>query len=120
VKCPDSKKAILYRIENMVPMEETGLLSAKGLPLAGAPFLGVPSEYKWQVVHYFIVNKHLKKLYFLIYDARFIDEDAKLYVVEVLRENELLQEAIAEAEMELVRFRADWVKWREIVLPTVF
>jgi len=41
-------------------------------------------------------------------------------LVVVLRENELLQEAIAEAEMELVRFREDWMKWRDIVLPTVF
>lgn len=120
VKCPDSKKAILYRIENMIPMDETGLLSAKGLPLAGAPFLGIPSEYKWQVVHYFLVNRDLKKLYFLIYDARFINEDAKLYTVEVERANEILQEAIKEAETELERFRADWMKWKEIVLPTEF
>lgn len=120
VKCPDSKKAILYRIENMIPMEETGLLGAKGNPLAGAPFLGIPSEYKWQVVHYFLVNNDLKKLHFLIYDARFINEDAKLYTVEVSRDNEILQEAVSEAMEALLKFRADWLAWKEIVLPTEF
>jgi len=120
VKCPDSKKAILYRIENMIPMEETGLMGAKGNPLAGAPFLGIPSEYKWQVVHYFLVNNDLKKLHFLIYDARFINEDAKLYTVEVSRDNEILQEAVKEAMEALLKFRADWLAWKEIVLPTEF
>lgn len=120
VKSPDSKKAILYRIENMIPMEETGLLNAKGLPLASAPFLGIPSEYKWQVVLYFIVNQDLKKLYFVVYDARFINEDMQLYTVEVIRDNELLQEAMKEAETALLSFRADWLKWKEIILPTEF
>lgn len=120
VKCPDSKKAILYRIENMIPMEETGLVGAKGQPLAGAPFLGIPSEYKWQVVHYFLVNKDLKKLYFLVYDARFIDEESKLYIVEVKRENELLQEAVAEAEAGLASFKDTWDRWKEVVMPDGF
>ena len=120
VKCPDSKKAILYRIENMVPMEETGLVGAKGQPLAGAPFIGIPSEYKWQVVHYFLINPDLKKLYFLVYDARFIREDTKLYTVEVERSNEILQEAIKEAERGLDDFRALWMRWKDIVLPTDF
>lgn len=120
VKCPDSKKAILYRIENMIPMEETGLMGKKGEPLSGAPFLGIPSEYKWQVVHYFLVNNDLKTLHFLIYDARFINDDAKLYTVEVSRDNEILQEAVKEAMEALLKFRADWLAWKEIVLPTEF
>lgn len=154
IKCPDSKKAILYKIENMIPLTETGLITKytkaeiievlekndiphdpkatianlepllppgnEGKPSASAPFLGIPSEYKWQVVHYFIVNKDLKKLYFAVYDARFINEDAKLYIVEVERSNEILQEAIRQAEEALIQFRADWLKWKEIVLPTEF
>lgn len=120
VKCPDSKKAILYRIENMIPLEETGLISAKGTPLAGAPFLGIPADYKWQVVHYFLVNPDLERLHFLVYDARFINDDDKLYTVVVERRNELLQEAIAEAMTALLSFRETWKKWEEIVLPTEF
>lgn len=120
VKCPDSKKAILYRIENQVDPETIGLLSAKGLPLASAPFLGIPSEYKWQIVMYFLVVETLQKMNFLVYDARFIDDKAKLYVVEVERSNEILQDAINEAKRELVKFRADWLAWKEIVLPANF
>lgn len=120
VKCPDSKKAILYRIENMIDPEHTGLLSAKGLPLASAPFLGIPSEYKWQIVQYFLVVDTLEKMNFLVYDARFIDEEAKLYTVEVERSNEILQDAINEAKRELTKFRADWLAWKEIVLPANF
>lgn len=120
VKCPDSKKAILYRIENTIPMEETGLLSAKGTPLSGAPFLGIPSEYKWQIVHYFLVNPDLKTLHFLVYDARFINESAKLYVVDVDHKNEILQEAVKEAKEELLRFREDWMRWKNIILPIEF
>lgn len=120
VKSPDTKNAILYKIENMVPLEETGLMGKKGDPLAGAPFLGIPSEYKWQVVHYFLVNPDLETLYFLVYDARIINEDCKLYTVEVKRENELLQAAVKEEEEALEKFRVDWMRWKEIVLPTTF
>lgn len=120
VKSPDSKKAILYKIENIVPMEETGLMGKKGEPLASAPFLGIPSEYKWQAIHYFVVNDELKTLNFCIYDARIIDDELKLYVIKLDRSNEILQEAIAEAKTELVRFRADWLAWRQTILPTNF
>lgn len=120
VKSPDTKNAILYRIENMIPMEETGLLSAKGLPLSSAPFLGIPSEYKWQVVHYFTVNPDLETLDFIVYDARIINDKEKLYIVTVERKNEILQAAVAEETAALLKFRADWLAWREIVLPTEF
>jgi hypothetical protein len=119
VKCPDSRKDVLYRIENMVPMEETGLMGKTG-PLAGAPFLGIPADYKWQVVHYFLVNKDLEKMNFIVYDARFINKQAKLYAVEVLRSNEVLQEAISAALEALIKFRRDWLAWEEIVFPTEF
>ena len=105
IKCPDSKKLIKNKINNIVDPKETGLMGARGLK-AGAPFLGVPSEYKWQIVHYFLVNPDLQKLYFVTYDERFIDEDAKLYTVEVLREQEEMTLAIQEAETQLETFRS--------------
>jgi hypothetical protein len=80
----------------------------------------VPADYKWQIVQYFLVNADLLKLYFLVYDARFIDSKEKLYIVEVERSNELVQDAVKEAKEALERFRADWLKWREIVLPDQF
>lgn len=114
VKSPDSKTAIFYRLANMIPLEETGLTKSKH------PFLGVPENYKWQVVQYFVVNKDLQKLHFVVYDARFIDEQEKMYIVEVERENEILQTAIKEAEDALRKFRLDWLRWSEIVLPKKF
>jgi len=155
IKCPDSKKLILYKIENMVPLIETGLMAdytvaetkkilddnkieydkkAKkdelqshlpagydGTPKSGAPFCGsIPQEYKWQVVHYFIVVKELEKLHFATYDERFIAEDIKLYITEVERTHPEMEQAIKEAEKQLQEFRAKWMRWRDIVLPSNF
>lgn len=120
IKCPDTKQAILYRMENMLDPEKAGLLTAKGELRATAPFIGVPIEYKWQVVNYFLVNEKLERLYFVVYDARFIDEKEKAYTVIVSRNNPLLQEAIQQATVELARFRADWLAYKEIVLPSNF
>jgi hypothetical protein len=130
VKCPDTKNAVLYRIENMVPPLETGLAKmskpTKANPepemvwRSGAPFIGVPSEYKWQVVNYFLVNEKLEKLYFVIYDARIINDKDKVYIVEVERNHPKMKEALIEAEEALVKFRKDWTEWKEIVYPTDF
>lgn len=114
VKCPDSKTAIFNRIANMIPVDETGLTKSKH------PFLGIPAQYKWQCVHYFLVNRDLQKLNFAIYDARFINDDEKLYVVTIDRENPELQQAVKQAKEALIEFYAEWMRWKEIVLPTNF
>lgn len=114
VKSPNSETAVFYRLCNLVGGKELGLTAAK------QPFVGVPAEYKWQVVQYFLVNEKLQKLYFLVYDARFIDDDMKLMVVEVERHNELLQDALAEAREELAKFRTDWIAYKGMVLPDNF
>lgn len=111
VKSPNSQTVIKYKISNMIDTKETGLTPAK------APFLGIPADYKWQIVMNFIVNEDLRKMYFVIYDERFIDPKQKLYVVEINWENEVLQKAIYEAKEELKEFRAKWLKWKEVVLP---
>jgi hypothetical protein len=114
VKNPDSKTAIFNRLANMIPMDELGLASGK------RPFLGIPIGYKWQCVNYFLVNRELQKLHFLIHDARFIDPKAKLYIVTLDIAMPELQEAVTEAEVKLVKFREDWLRWKEIILPTEF
>ncbi len=114
IKNPDTKTAMFYRIANMIPASETKLSASK------QTFLGIPADYKWQVIAGFMVNTDLQKMSFLVYDARIIDEKQKLYVVEVFRENELLQDAMKEAHDELVRFRSDWLKWKDIILPDNF
>ncbi len=112
VKNPDSKNVIFYKMVNMLPE----------LPVAKSKqsFLGIPPDYKWQVVASFLVNKDQQKLHFIIHDARFIDDEAKLYIVDVERNDPLLQEAMKEAEQELVRFRKDWLNYKEVVLPSNF
>lgn len=124
IKNPDTKTAMFYRLTNIVGMQELGLgtfkINGGFTPSSKAPFLGVPADYKWQVVAGFIVNEHLEKMSFLVYDARILDDKQKLYVVEVFRNNELLQDAMKEARAELVKFRADWLKWRDLILPNNF
>lgn len=112
VKNPDSKTLIFAKMVNMIPE----------LPISKSKqsFLGIPPDYKWQVVASFLVNKDQKKLHFIIHDARFIDDEAKLYVIDVERNDPLLQEAMEEATEELIRFRKDWLAYKEVVLPTNF
>lgn len=114
VKCPKSATAIFYKMVNLIPQEELKLTPAQ------RNILGVPADYIWQVVHYFIVNKELEKLYFVVYDVRFIEEQAKLYTVEVERNNLELQEMITKAEIALQAFRVDWLRWQEVISPSNF
>ena len=114
IKNPDSKTVIFDRLINLVPSDELGLTKSK------IPFLGVPQDYKWQVVNYFLTNEKLEQLDFGIHDARFIDPKAKLSIVTIKRENEILQDAIAEARKALIAFREDWLRLKEVVLPTDF
>jgi hypothetical protein len=123
IKSPDTHTAIFYRLTNMVGMEALGLgtwikATESFKPSSKAPYMGIPAEYKWQVVQYFLVNEDLQSLDFITYDARFIDATQKLYVVTVSREE--IQGAIDEARVELANFRADWMRWRDIILPTNF
>lgn len=111
IKNPNSSTLILYKILNLVP----GIGSS-----AKKPFLGVPADYKWQVVHAFLVNDDLEKLYFAIYDARFISDQDKLYVVEVERTNPEMIEALKESREALVAFRAEWLRCKALVLTDNF
>ncbi len=114
IKNPDSKTLIFNKMLNLIGNQELCLTKSK------EPFLGVPAEYKWQVVDSFLVNEDLEILDFVISDARFIDEEAKMYVVEVRRDHPLMQEALAQAREALIQFRKDWIRYKEIVLPTNF
>ncbi len=114
IKNPNSSTLIKYKLANMIDEKELGLTPAK------KPFLGIPAQYKWQVIDYFIVNEKLKKLYFVTYDERFISNDMKLYIVEVNRDNEILQDEMNRAKEMLKSFRETWLSWKEIVMSTSF
>lgn len=113
VKSPDSKTLIMYKILNMVK-------DGVEVTPSRRPFVGIPSDYKWQVVASFLVNKDQEELDFLVYDARFIDEEAKLYVVNVKRSDPEIQKAMDEAKHQLVLFRREWLRVRDLVLPSNF
>ncbi len=114
VKNPNSATLIKYKLANMIAEKELGLTPAK------RPFLGIPATYKWQTINYFLVNEKLRKLYFASYDERFISHDMKIYIVELNRENEVLQEEIERARVSVKEFRSTWLKWQSIVLPSGF
>ena len=113
-KNPDTKTMMFYKIANMIPKEETGL------PASKQTWLGVPLEYKYQVLCGFLVNEKCKTIHFLVHDDRILDEKQKLYVVVVERKNELVQKALVEVREELIKFRADWLKWKAIIAPDNF
>jgi len=130
IKNPNSDTLIFDKMINEIGMEELGLGSwskptknnpeSTFKPSADESFLGIPSEYKWQVVDGFFVIEEMEELDFLLYDARFIEEDKRLYIVTVKRSDPLMQQALAEFEAELIEFRKNWLKWKEIVLPVSF
>lgn len=114
VKCPNASTAVFYKLSFMVEEKDLALTPAK------KPFLGIPAQYKWQVVNYFLVNEDLKKLSFVTYDNRFILDETKMYIIEIERKNPSLQEAIREAKERLPLFRERWLRYRDIALPNNF
>jgi hypothetical protein len=110
LKNPNSSTLILYKMANEVP----------NCPLAKKHFLGVPNDYKWQIVGSFLVNEDLERMRFVVYDARFINDTHKMYVVTIERSNPELQAALEEARRELIDFREEWLNYKDIVLPDNF
>lgn len=82
--------------------------------------IGVPEDYKWQVVDAFLVNEDMERLHFVVYDARFIDDEHKMYVIVVERADPALQQALEDATERLEVFRAEWLDCRDKVLPSNF
>jgi hypothetical protein len=114
VKNPDTKTAIFYKIASSVDNEELKLASAK------RTFLGIPAEYKWQVLNYFLVCETLKKVSFVVHDARFISDDVKLHIIEVERNHPEVQAELEKARKTLVEFREKWLRFKQIALPDNF
>lgn len=110
IKNPNSSTLIMYKMANMVD----------GCILTKKHFLGIPQDYLWQVIASFLINEDLQKLHFVVYDARFIDDEHKMYVITVERDNEMLQSAMNEARESLKGFREQWLKVKDIVLPSNF
>lgn len=67
---------------------------------------GVPKEYKWQVVNYFLVCEDLKAVDFLIYDPRIRIESMRLTVITITRDQ--VSDDIEVARKRLVEFKSEW------------
>lgn len=67
----------------------------------------IPSEYKYQVLNYFLVNQELEVLYFVSFDDRF--KPKPYFQIKVTREE--LAEDLEQAEEKLAKF---WAKYLEI------
>lgn len=83
VKCPTTKTFVKYKVEP-----------------------GIPKDYKWQVVNYFLVCDTLQWLDFVVYDPRVIDKKQCMVCVRVTREE--LQDDIEEAKRRLSIFHESW------------
>jgi len=83
VKCPATKTFIKYKTMNEVP-----------------------SEYKWQVVNYFLVCGDLKNLDFVVYDPRIIKKEHRLHIIKVKRKD--VENSLDEARKKLVEFHKRW------------
>lgn len=65
----------------------------------------IPSEYFWQVVHYFIVIDTLEEIDFVIHNPDPKDERARTIVIHKKRED--LQESINEANVRIAEFQVE-------------
>lgn len=83
VKCPATKTQVKYLIEK-----------------------GIPSEYRCQVLQYFIVCEDLQELDFVTYDPRITIQDLRLNIVTVTREE--LADELEITMADLLKFRDKW------------
>lgn len=66
----------------------------------------IPSEYFWQVVHYFLVIDTLETLDFIIHNPEPFDDMVRTKTIRVTREE--LQEQITQAEYALCNFQGEY------------
>lgn len=95
IKCPDSSTMVEYTLNNKIP-----------------------SEYKAQILLSFIVNEQQEECDLVIYDARFIEANHKITVINIKRSE--LKEDIEEAIKKLESFRKDWVEADKIYQNKIF
>ena len=65
-----------------------------------------PTDYKFQVLNYFLINENLGTLYFVMYDPRFVDEHLQLKIFTITRKSveydiERLRDVREEAELRI-------------------
>lgn len=66
---------------------------------------GIPEEYFWQVVQYFIVIDSLQYLDFVIFNAQIKDKEFRVRKMRVSRE--MLEDDIEKAKTQLEKFKTN-------------
>lgn len=66
----------------------------------------IPTEYFWQVIHYFVVIDTLKYLDFVIITPSIYDPKRRKRTIRLTREQ--LKEKIQDAQEKIISFRAEW------------
>lgn len=100
VKSPNSDTVIKYKMEQI---DNPGIITP---------------EYKPQIIQYFIVNEDSDELDFVVYDERFINEDMKLLIITVTREQ--LAVDIKNAMVAIDKFRTLWLSYSTKLLKDSF
>jgi len=85
IKCPMWKNFSRYILENKIP-----------------------AEYKWQVVHYFVVMEDLEELDFVIFNPDFYIKEAQMKILNIKRDD--LFADIEKAKISIKDFRVNWLK----------
>lgn len=77
-KCLDSKNHLQGMIQDIQAKKLEGYNPIESLKIG-------TSDFRWQVIQYFVVNGDLKKVYFVLYDDRFAHDKLMHYVIEINR-----------------------------------
>lgn len=77
----------------------------------------IPTEYKWQVINYFLVCESLTEVDFVIYDPRIHNPALRLTVINVKREE--VVDDIDKAKAALKEFRSRWNELQSKLLKNV-
>lgn len=93
-KCLSSAHHLKYVIKDLRAKEHDGYNPLNSIPDEYS------STYREQVIQYFVVNDHLKTLYFTLYDDR-IAVDKYMHHVIVIRREDVAEEAAAQKQTQL-------------------
>lgn len=76
----------------------------------------IPTEYFWQVVHYFVIIDELEELDFIVYNPEVYDPKLRMVTITVTRAE--LEEDITKAQDEIRKFRVEWVETMKKVVSS--
>lgn len=98
VKCLDSKNHLLGILQDKRARKEGDYNPLESLKIG-------QSDFRWQVIQYFVVNEKLKTVYFTLYDDRYAYDKLIHYVIYVDRQD--VAEEIVRQEAEQIALLAE-------------